>query len=702
MGDIMQTVRQSRFRLLQSTFVFAGFAMVVAGVMLTELYKYLNIDQMYASGVIVVLIMGLAWILHRFIKVNRTNVVLVAANVIIVVAVGIGTYAAGWILVLSSLAIGSYFANRVPKVRYSLAPTIGAATIFGSLGYLLPFHIYSTAFILTISLTTIALRWRNVRHYLSVYLVKWKNITCESDAISYASIGLLLFCLLSILVPTMQYDDEAYHTLLPGELLHHGRYFMDVASQAWALAPWGSDLLHGYIAVLAGGVDHRIVNIFFVIAAMLLMWDVGKLIGLRKSLRWISIILVFSQPLVISVLGGMQAEVALIPFTFALLLIAILRTLGSDPAGASAVPFGLICGGLMCLKASQPIIIIPLGMTYLLSCIRDGRAADFFKAIFPGVFIAGAPYIYNWLITGSPVFPIFNAIFHSAFGPAQNFNDPRWHAGVNIKSIWNITFHTNNYVEANPGGFGFTLLALSGAILYALRFRKLNMVLAALIISTVVTFSLIQYARYILPPLSALIPFGLLAIQSLGYQGSIELLGLCVTISNIVFIPNSSWQLDAGATKMFLVRMLEPKAAVKKYFDERFSPEAGIASYLRSIGQGDSGVLLIDPSRPFIGPFAGSAVTTAWYDPTMQAAARIANLDASGAGWENILHTAGICYAVTDQDPIKAFAAALKKMRAREEISIGELRLWGWCNASELHQHSSLLKQRDFGERLVP
>jgi len=114
----------------------------------------------------------------------------------------------------------------------------------------------------------------------------------------------------------------------------------------------------------------------------------------------------------------------------------------------------------------------------------------------------GVPYITAWQLTGNPVFPFFNQIFHSPLFPLVNFEDARWGKGLTWDFIYRVTFQTGKYLEATPGAAGFQWLLLFIPCLVLLFFnwhkRGLGLIVVALV-SIVICFHSIAYLRYIFP-----------------------------------------------------------------------------------------------------------------------------------------------------------------------------------------------------------
>ena len=114
-------------------------------------------------------------------------------------------------------------------------------------------------------------------------------------------------------------------------------------------------------------------------------------------------------------------------------------------------------------------------------------------------------YFYATVITGNPLFPFFNGVFTSPYMAAENLGDQRWHAGVDIRSPWDITFATPRYMECYVGAAGLSLLAFLGAWACSLASRGMRATLTVFAFASgLVVFSQVQYLRYVFPAIALL------------------------------------------------------------------------------------------------------------------------------------------------------------------------------------------------------
>src|SRR5690606_27670627 len=86
--------------------------------------------------------------------------------------------------------------------------------------------------------------------------------------------------------------------------------------------------------------------------------------------------------------------------------------------------------------------------------------------------VAGSSYVYAYVLTGNPVLPLFNGVFHSPFYPQVNFHDGRWDSGLSWSLPWQLIFNSSAYGETGNGVGPFVLIALAGSLLVALCSKR--------------------------------------------------------------------------------------------------------------------------------------------------------------------------------------------------------------------------------------
>ncbi len=115
------------------------------------------------------------------------------------------------------------------------------------------------------------------------------------------------------------------------------------------------------------------------------------------------------------------------------------------------------------------------------------------------------PYLYAFWLTGNPVFPLYNAVFHESLAPPERPADPRWIGHFSWKIPFIGTFRSSYYCEAYNGTLGFQYLALVPLALVVTVSRRLWRAGAAFAVGVVAAAALLysmQYTRYVFPMMS--------------------------------------------------------------------------------------------------------------------------------------------------------------------------------------------------------
>ncbi|WP_229720656.1 hypothetical protein [Dyella nitratireducens] len=676
----------------------SGFIILIYGLFTTNVFVQLDSQTVRHNLIIAGLILVSGGIISRICRIRLASGIAVTAMLLLARVLGVTAIVAALLMLAASLVIGERIQRRNGSLGYVISVMCGIAMLTGVVGWLLPFHVHGFL-IYASTLGAISFSGRQqIFRALDHARTHWTLGVSAAPRQAAFSMLIITVASLALLLPTIQFDDVAYHMLLPTQLLSLGRYKMDVASQGWALAPWASDILQGYIAVLSGCLKSSAANACWFALALGGLWQLGRVIGLHAGLRWFSLAAYASVPLLTALNASMQADNAITTATIALVVIA---AKGMRYRKNNAIyPFIIISGLLIALKATQILLILPFALVLLVT-YKPGRFIRLMLSSLPiGLLVCGSSYFYAWYVTGNPVFPIFNGIFKSPFGPATNFDDQRWHQGLHWDTIWQITFHTDKFQEAYPGAFGFILLAFLGAVLMSLTRARLRWISLPLLLCMSGIFVGIQYARYILPSMMPLFPIALVIWQGMNFQRIGNLILASLVSLNVVFIPSCSYIFNGDIIWQIMRGMngLQDSVQLKAY--KQFVPEVLIQNYLFS-HYGDSYFLyLADIKRPFLGPFEGRAVTSVWYDSTFASAAAKANEDSSGENWIRLFARTGIDHVLTFDDPGVPLGNALIRLHAFKEYSVGQAQLWRVCNVDCEADVFPLLESRDIGGKM--
>jgi hypothetical protein len=221
-------------------------------------------------------------------------------------------------------------------------------------------------------------------------------------------------------------------------------------------------------------------------------------------------------------------------------------------------------------------------------------------------------YVLAWLVTGNPVFPLYNAIFHSPYFPNTNFRDLSYTNGVKLDSYLRVFFHTEEFSESIKYSAGWQyLFILPFAILHVFWVQNKKffaIFLIPLFMFGIAMFYSSQYWRYLFPlmPVSGLLMASLLV----GPSRLIKIGMICVTIIcivlNIALYSRTLWIMSMPVSDLY------SKTGREKI--ERISaPAVVMTNHVNQIAPGSR--VLYPTDAPYGATLNGSPLYSVWYAP---------------------------------------------------------------------------------------
>lgn len=605
-------------------------AACVIGLAWHRLWEALPFPRFFEHVLLALLALAAAWPLQRWLGWQRAASLGVVWLAALLVFAGPMPMLAVGVLAAAAIAIGSLV------IAGPFALPVGLAIIAGTLGWLLPLPIHHRAVYALACIVVIT--WRRTAIIDACRTAWWQfeHAARSSPRASTAAVLLLGLASTGAWLPTMQYDDVAYHLGLPWQLQDTARYAMDPTLQVWALAPWGGDVLQGVAQVLAAGEARGALDALWLAIAASAGFALVAAMGGDATRRWWAVALLGSLPMSMNLVAGMQTELPAMALLPALAWLVLRDDPGLSPRAlfAGAILFGALCG----LKTMHAAVTLPL----LAWAMWRHRAHIPWRwlplALVAALAIGGSSYFYAWSIAGNPVLPLLNAKFRSPFFPLSNFNDGRWQAGLDADVLWDISFDTEHYFESFDGGFGFVLVALAGAWLLALRDARTRALAIVAGIGLLLPLLPLQYARYMQPALVLAIPALVAACPAV--QGSTAAFWtLCVL--NLAFATNANWMLRTGGLR-HTIRVAGMDAPLL----ERFSPERALAARLRATRDAGGTVLLLPGTGIALAELGQRGRNMLWYSPRWQAEGMHADADDSGLAWARLLRDNRISHVI--------------------------------------------------------
>lgn len=645
--------------LLQRRLVEASLLAVVVGLVVHRTWAALPAPRFAESLILAALFAGVAALLARAASMRAASAVGVAGVAALVVMAGPLPVLATLLLAAASIAIGSLVVDEV-----ATAFATGLASIAGIVGWLLPLPVHYTWTYAPVLLAIAIARRVALRAMLATARRDFASAVDASPRIALVSMIALVLASTPAWLPTMQYDDLAYHLGLPWHLLRHGRYVPDVAQQVWSYAPWGGDVVQGIAQVLARGEARGPVDAAWLVAGAILVARIVGRLGGSVALRWAAVALVATLPPIAALMGGMQTE---LPATVAMLALMAIATCNAGPRTVLAA--GALAGLLAALKVVHPLAGAGVIAWAFVHAARRDRAVFVVVAVAVVVLVGASSYVQAWHVCGNPVLPLLNSVFRSPCFAPVDFVDARWQAVPGVPLPWSMTFLTGHHVEAENGGMGFLLVGLAGAAIAALVQWRTRVAAVCALIAIVVPMIAVPYARYVVPGIVLLVPVAVAALARLMPERRALLMLAALCVLDLAFQANAQWMLRTGAVKRAVIAGGRDAPLFGRY-----TPERVAIARLRAT-MPDATVL--DLGGAAHAELADRGRTTTWYAPRLSGAAQAADADTTGAAWAALLRAERIdVVLLRAPEATPARRAGLARAGAHLLLTDGPVECW--------------------------
>src|SRR6185312_10666615 len=336
-----------------------GFVLLAAGFVINELWRGIVPGPTLFLGGLLLASLLLAFVLCRVLRCAMATALLLLWLLALAYFAGFAACLAVVLVALAAMGAGSLLVPSEVPARDVLCILVGIALLCGVDGWLLPFLIHSRAVYVIVLLAMVMLRWRGILPMLRGMPMRWSAAVAAAPGM--AVIALLAVGAMSTFawLPTLNFDELAYHLNLPSQLVGLGYFQMNVGSNVWALSPWAADVLQAIAWMVAAVPARGAVDALWAGITLALIWKLCEELGLRPALRWLAVALYAAIPTIAYTLSSMQTEGPTAAVIAALaLLIQHVREPGRRDLLLAAVLFAL----LLALKISNLMFAGPLGL----------------------------------------------------------------------------------------------------------------------------------------------------------------------------------------------------------------------------------------------------------------------------------------------------------------------------------------------------
>jgi len=404
-------------------------------------------------------------------------------------------------------------------------------------------------------------------HELGAAARSWRWPT--ATRVQAVTLAVLLFILVAqwlvALMPEVSSDGLGMHLAAPMAIAHDRLWKFDYQNFVWALMPMGADWAYTAAYLLggqpAGEGAAKMLN-FALLAVVTLMIRNTARRWVPETKANLAAALFASTPLVQLVTGSLFVE----NVWAAMILGGILSLIEGELVWA-----GILLGTGLAVKIGTSAYLAPAIVVGAVIAFRRKKAPHAALALMLLVVLAAPTYVTAWLKTGNPVYPFLNQIFRApSFDVTAPFEDTRYREPLRWRTIYDVTFRTDKYYEAQKGGMGFQYFLLLIPAAFFARRRDNRLLLAVGLAAAILTLKLQPNVRYLYPALP-LFSIGL-AETPVGWA----LVG--VTALNVGFLPASGWY-----DKDFAAFRREERAA---YLRE-YAPQRELTEYLNRNATGE-------------------------------------------------------------------------------------------------------------------
>ena len=382
------------------------------------------------------------------------------------VEVGVLPVVAVGLLLLACLALGRLILGLDSPPFLSLLTGLAAYLWLG--GFLAHFPVnYPVAWLVLLA-APLAIRPRLTAECLRQAAAILRPVRLDSR-LEYAALALALVPLLAqwlvALKPEVSTDALAMHLVVPAYMADHRLWSFDFRQLAWAVMPMGAVWGYSIAYLLGGEFAARLLNFALLAALCAFLYSAARRWTSRPA-AFLLTALFAATPVVQLVTGSIFVETF-----YAVLLAGALAALWQHRGTGKPAWLG-VCAFLLGTSMAVKLLALPfvaaIGAALVWELGRAWRSGGRrWVPLAATLFLASAllPYAYAWQVTGNPIFPFENQIFHSPFYAPVATPDARFSEPLTWRTPFDATFETHRYWEGQDGSIGFHLLLLAPLLL---------------------------------------------------------------------------------------------------------------------------------------------------------------------------------------------------------------------------------------------
>lgn len=268
---------------------------------------------------------------------------------------------------------------------------------------------------------------------------------------------------LLVLKPEVSADGLSQHFAIAQWVKDHGRFHFDAAHQIWSVQPMAGDWALTLANLFGGEYAARMLNYVWLLVIVSFVYR-----ALRRRLDHGPAALITGLVATTPLLQLTSTSMFIENFWTAMIVGALYAIEQGEFVVAAALAGASGASKLLGLIPVPPLAVYAVWK--LRTSSSGWRWKPVFAAVVIFVAIAAVPYVRAFAITGNPVFHYANGFFKSPLlRTDRSFVDARYPPRLHWKTLYDVTFHTDRFVESEPGTAGYQWLWFLPLAIVALR-----------------------------------------------------------------------------------------------------------------------------------------------------------------------------------------------------------------------------------------
>ena len=559
------------------------FGLFFSSLFITEIYGWWSKDERLQY--IFLFVPLLALLTSSIFRINIIKLGLCLASFFYISLVGVGPFVSVVGLWILAYLIGKKSAPFLEKdaqvIDSSLFPIVGFSFIGLLITILSHFRVNYHFVYLGLYLLTLYCTARNQTLEQLRDISKDINLPNISMANGAIFIALIMYAYMVTVKPDFGHDGLSVHLTIPRFISEFHIWDYNFREFIWSLLPIGAEMLYTPVYMFGGEDGVRLLNTTFLASTGFLIYRFSRLNDFSQNYSLLLSLAFLSTPLGFYVIGSTFVEPVFIYCVTGIFFIGL-------NSHRSWRALFLILGYACTIRISGIVLAPFMFLAFLGSKFRD-KNFKFELLIVIVIFLAFSAinYVNAYLLTGNPVFPLFNHIFKSPFFDlVQNYNQHWINNSNGILNAFLMIFDSKSFGDIDRNGALGILPAILVPIIILLGLRsptKNGMDFYLTLVGFIFIYFLFSkqaYLRYVFPVLGAFYLVFIKRIASINHIKSLLSIILFISIViNLIKIPYAGTHFPFGQNEIYFDNKLRREFLIKE------KPYAVVGEILKSFPQ---------------------------------------------------------------------------------------------------------------------